>query len=1090
MNNRMKVSVVLDLIERVTAPARKAQESIRRLSNTSERVERLRNKQITTNRALDTSQRAVSRSTQDTVKQLAQVAQLKGDIEHFRDLKHHVHATNLELEESRKKTEAAAKALHKAKASGADNKTIMTLARDFEQARAASQQLKLSYDEQSKALEQMRRQLHQAGVSTRDLARTTVLLNQREQQLTATLEKQHKQQQRLMRLYQGFHAMRQKVVRSFHIPQITQTAQEYSELAAKLLLVKSATAVMTAVLVGSVPHLVAFAKAGGMATATFASTASVAMMSKQMDHLSQTTGIASDTLMKWREAGRFGGLEAEFGEVGDIADLFGEVGEKIEELKEKGRKSELAELLNDIGMRTREIRGLAPDQLFEKVGLHIAAMDASDVDKSRWMDQLAKDGSKLMEVFKDNGSLLKEIEQYRHAVGATIDDKEKANIRAANVELSFMRLGLEGVQNRLAETGTYAINVFGRDIRQAFIDSGEGINSWNARAKVFIDQFKKDFDAGGLSHAIKSAFKRAYPDLSAFLGGVRDFARGYGNAFVKPMLVSLDKAWKTIGAAMSSGDGVEAKGAAWGRAMLPITGFVENLGTAVALIITNFDKIKEVFSWTPLGLLHDNWDKVTAVFESVGNTLKSFGVAFGLLTEESAESASGVQVFLAVLAGLAATSLMNRLALGLLGSAFNTLRFSLAPLTLGFKLLTSSMKLFNKVRVGGRIAATAAQMLLLKGRLFTVRGAQLALNKAMLAGRAAMIFVSGGGATALFGRLAKGAGIARKAVTLLWRVFAMTPLGRIISLAILGYNVWANWETIGPRIKAGFSQAFDAISNRLSGWAEEVKRNPAKVILVFATLPIKLAQLGWEAIKGFVQGIWNIDLGAEALRLIDKLVAPLKALNLFDVGASIMGGLVDGIASMADDAVAAVKNVGSDLVDNAKSLLEINSPSKVFMRIGGSVPEGLAVGINKQAAMPHSAVQSISETLAKVPIKTPDVAANDKAFKKTASLVLAGSMGMMSVPIVAAQPPVFAQTSDIQFATVPDAPKSAPNMSGGTNGAKHIDNSQNHYNINITAPSGSQAQDIAKMVRAEMAKLERERKARNRASNHDGVSFS
>lgn len=68
---------------------------------------------------------------------------------------------------------------------------------------------------------------------------------------------------------------------------------------------------------------------------------------------------------------------------------------------------------------------------------------------------------------------------------------------------------------------------------------------------------------------------------------------------------------------------------------------------------------------------------------------------------------------------------------------------------------------------------------------------------------------------------------------------------------------------------------------------------------------------------------------------------------LFDVGKQIIGGLVRGIKNMAAAPVNAVKDVGRSIINGAKSLLGIQSPSKVFNLIGQMIGKGLSTGVLK-----------------------------------------------------------------------------------------------------------------------------------------------
>ncbi|MFF1597694.1 phage tail tape measure protein [Streptomyces mirabilis] len=79
---------------------------------------------------------------------------------------------------------------------------------------------------------------------------------------------------------------------------------------------------------------------------------------------------------------------------------------------------------------------------------------------------------------------------------------------------------------------------------------------------------------------------------------------------------------------------------------------------------------------------------------------------------------------------------------------------------------------------------------------------------------------------------------------------------------------------------------------------------------------------------------------------------------LWDAGKALVQGLIDGVKSMWGAAKKAVSEVMGGLKDVAKSVLHINSPSKVFRdEVGKSIPEGLALGVTQNAHMAHGAVR-------------------------------------------------------------------------------------------------------------------------------------
>ena len=107
---------------------------------------------------------------------------------------------------------------------------------------------------------------------------------------------------------------------------------------------------------------------------------------------------------------------------------------------------------------------------------------------------------------------------------------------------------------------------------------------------------------------------------------------------------------------------------------------------------------------------------------------------------------------------------------------------------------------------------------------------------------------------------------------------------------------------------------------------------------------IKLTvQLAFGLIKAIPQ------LVARLPEIIAAIVVGLgKAVGaVFEIGKNIVTGLWEGIKSLGSWIADKVSGFFSGIVDGAKSLLGINSPSTVFAGIGGNMGEGIGVGFMK-----------------------------------------------------------------------------------------------------------------------------------------------
>ena len=78
-----------------------------------------------------------------------------------------------------------------------------------------------------------------------------------------------------------------------------------------------------------------------------------------------------------------------------------------------------------------------------------------------------------------------------------------------------------------------------------------------------------------------------------------------------------------------------------------------------------------------------------------------------------------------------------------------------------------------------------------------------------------------------------------------------------------------------------------------------------------------------------------------------KSAARGAASALVSAGRSLITGFISGIKSAAGRVAAAARGVVQNAINAAKSALKINSPSKVFIKIGASVNEGFALGLTR-----------------------------------------------------------------------------------------------------------------------------------------------
>lgn len=110
-----------------------------------------------------------------------------------------------------------------------------------------------------------------------------------------------------------------------------------------------------------------------------------------------------------------------------------------------------------------------------------------------------------------------------------------------------------------------------------------------------------------------------------------------------------------------------------------------------------------------------------------------------------------------------------------------------------------------------------------------------------------------------------------------------------------------------------------------------------------------LFEVDWSAVGQAAQQVWK-DLKEVASYFLDAGA---------DLARSLWDGLVGGLKRGASAVKSAVVDTAMGAVAGFKAALGINSPSKIFSELGGSIPEGLALGVKLKAPDAQRAVDDV-----------------------------------------------------------------------------------------------------------------------------------
>lgn len=135
--------------------------------------------------------------------------------------------------------------------------------------------------------------------------------------------------------------------------------------------------------------------------------------------------------------------------------------------------------------------------------------------------------------------------------------------------------------------------------------------------------------------------------------------------------------------------------------------------------------------------------------------------------------------------------------------------------------------------------------------------------------------------------------------------------------------------------------------------ASAILRGAGKLLSAGVSLMGKLA-------SGIIRGFASIP--GKVISLARKIPTAIKngIGNLANIGRNMIEGLWGGIEGKWNGMVGKLKSMAANLPKAVKAVLGISSPSKVFAEVGKWIPEGLALGIEKNIGSVQDAMDTMS----------------------------------------------------------------------------------------------------------------------------------
>lgn len=191
------------------------------------------------------------------------------------------------------------------------------------------------------------------------------------------------------------------------------------------------------------------------------------------------------------------------------------------------------------------------------------------------------------------------------------------------------------------------------------------------------------------------------------------------------------------------------------------------------------------------------------------------------------------------------------------------------------------------------------------------------------------------------------------------------------------------------------AKGFGVVALAAKGMSMALLTNPITWIVLGIAGAALLIYKNWAPISAFFVSIWNTIKTAfnGGIKGISALIinwSPIglfysafaKVLSWFGIdlpakftgfGAMILEGLKNGILSKVNAVKDAITGAVSGVIDKARGILGIHSPSRVFMGIGGYTMQGMANGIANANGLPVAATTTATQGVVDTAVKTKPV---------------------------------------------------------------------------------------------------------------------
>lgn len=204
-----------------------------------------------------------------------------------------------------------------------------------------------------------------------------------------------------------------------------------------------------------------------------------------------------------------------------------------------------------------------------------------------------------------------------------------------------------------------------------------------------------------------------------------------------------------------------------------------------------------------------------------------------------------------------------------------------------------------------------------------------------------------------------------KGISGAWNSVSSTVSGIVQKIPQFFSNLPQNLSNVGQNIMGKLSSGMSAAWSKGSSFLSKIGTSIGNA---FSKVPASMQTIGSNISTGLSNGISKgSQYVSEGMKKISEFIRNFasgldKAKDqMVTIGGNLLTGLRNGIVQKANEALGAVKQAATNVVNTVKGVFGVHSPSKVFEEIGENLMEGLAVGIDENGDTVETAITALSK---------------------------------------------------------------------------------------------------------------------------------